>query len=161
MMIMEKQQALNDANIIRFYRANGPYKEFTNLFKREIEFEGRTFACSEYAYGYGKFRDKTIADWVMTAPAPHLVSILIHNLFAWDISEGWAAKKVDRMRQVLEAKFTQHPDLKAKLLATGDKLILEDSKMDSFWGNGKKGTGKNMLGQLLMELRTKLRIEIQ
>jgi hypothetical protein len=148
-------------NQIRFYRANGEFGFLSNLYKAEIVFEDRKFACSEYAYGFGKFRDKNYADWAITAPSPHLFSIIIHNLFAWDITKGWAAIKVDRMRQVLYAKFTQHPDLKVKLLETGTKILVEESSIDNFWGIGPKGKGKNMLGVLLMELRTQFQTEMK
>jgi predicted NAD-dependent protein-ADP-ribosyltransferase YbiA (DUF1768 family) len=38
---------------------------------------------------------------------------------------------------------------------------VEASKTDAFWGLGKKGNGKNMLGVLLMELRDELRKQRQ
>jgi predicted NAD-dependent protein-ADP-ribosyltransferase YbiA (DUF1768 family) len=33
---------------------------------------------------------------------------------------------------------------------------MEDSKKDYYWGIGADGTGKSMLGRLLMELRSSL-----
>jgi len=35
-------------------------------------------------------------------------------------------------------------------------VLIEDSKMDGFWGIGAKGNGKNMLGRLLMEVREQI-----
>jgi hypothetical protein len=40
---------------------------------------------------------------------------------------------------------------------TGDAALIETSSIDAFWGIGKKGIGKNMLGKLLMEVRDELR----
>jgi ribA/ribD-fused uncharacterized protein len=60
---------------------------------------------------------------------------------------------------VLQAKFTQHPNLRSILLGTGDAELIEHTKNDSYWGDGGNGTGKNRLGQLLMELREQLRKE--
>ena len=60
------------------------------------------------------------------------------------------------MKSVLFAKFTQHEDLKAILLSTGNALLIEASKTDAFWGIGEKGNGKNMLGRLLMQVRDEL-----
>ncbi len=61
------------------------------------------------------------------------------------------------MRAALEAKFMQHDKLKRLLLATGDALLIEHTSNDSYWGDGGgNGHGKNMLGRLLMELRSKL-----
>ena len=56
----------------------------------------------------------------------------------------------------LRAKFEQHPDLARNLVATGDARLVEESNMDAFWGIGKKGIGQNMLGVLLMEVRSSL-----
>ena len=61
------------------------------------------------------------------------------------------------MRDALRAKFTQHPSLRSLLLHTGDAELIEHTKNDRYWADGGDGTGKNRLGQLLMELRTELR----
>lgn len=57
------------------------------------------------------------------------------------------------MRFILREKFRQNPILMNILKSTGDKYLYEASPYDDYWGTGKHGTGKNMLGQLLMELR--------
>jgi hypothetical protein len=69
----------------------------------------------------------------------------------------WEAVKDDIMRAALQAKFTQHPGLRSLLLQSGDAELIEHTKNDSYWADGGDGTGKNRLGQLLMELRTELR----
>jgi len=61
------------------------------------------------------------------------------------------------MRDVLRAKFTQHEDLRALLLSTGDAKLVEHTANDSYWADGGDGSGRNMLGQLLMQLREELR----
>jgi len=61
------------------------------------------------------------------------------------------------MRDALCAKFTQHDDLRRLLLSTGDAKLVEHTERDDFWGNGGDGSGANMLGRLLMELRDELR----
>lgn len=146
-----------DNDVIRFYRATGQYGFMSNLFKVSVEFEGRTFPTSEHAYQFGKFRNPDAAEWAMQAPKPHLLAIVAHGLFSFDISEGWNKGRVDRMKAVLIAKFSQNPELARKLVATGEATLVEDSKFDPFWGVGKKGTGKNMLGKLLMEVREHLK----
>jgi ribA/ribD-fused uncharacterized protein len=147
---LEKNIQGND--VIRFYRASGKFGFLSNLFKHPVEFEGRVFPTSEHAYQYGKFKDKKVADWAMEAPKPHLVAVLAHNLFIYDMVDGWRNIKVKRMKDVLKAKFS-NPVLEKKLLETGNSHLIENSKSDSFWGIGKKENGKNMLGKLLMEVR--------
>lgn len=142
---------------IRFYKANNKdYGFLSNLFKRTLIFEGREFNTSEHAYQYGKFAKKEVAEWAMQAPAPHLLAILAHGLFRWDVVPNWNNIKNDRMKQVLREKFTQHEDLKEKLLNTKNSILIEESKTDAYWGCGKNGKGKNMLGILLMEVREEL-----
>ena len=69
---------------------------------------------------------------------------------------NWNTLKVDAMRLVLRLKFQQHPRLASQLRDTGSALLIEDSPFDRFWGTGRDGTGQNMLGTLLMELRERL-----
>ena len=45
------------------------------------------------------------------------------------------------------------------LLATGDKELVENAPGDYYWGCGADGSGRNMLGRILMELRAELRGE--
>lgn len=148
---------------IRFYRASEkPYGAFSNLFRRAIEFEGETYPTSEHAYQAGKARKPEVKAWLMAAPSPALLAMAAHGLYYWDISPGWSQKKFDRMRGALYAKFTQHDDLKALLLSTGSARLIEtatvDNEVNRLWGE-VNGQGRNMLGQLLMELRDQLRAE--
>lgn len=148
---------------IRFYRASEkPYGAFSNLYRRVIEFEGETFPTSEHAYQAGKARKRDVREWVLAAPSPALVAMAAHGLYYWDIAPGWSRTKFDRMRGVLRAKFTQHNDLRELLLSTGEARLVEsatvDNEVNRLWGE-VNGQGRNMLGQLLMELRTSLREE--
>ena len=146
---------------IRFYRASErPYGAFSNLYRRVIEFEGEEFATSEHAYQAGKARKREVRDWVLSAPSPALVAMAAHGLYYWDIVPGWSRTKFDRMRGVIRAKFTQYDDLRELLLSTGDARLVEsttvENEVNRLWGE-VNGVGRNMLGQLLMELRTELR----
>jgi ribA/ribD-fused uncharacterized protein len=69
----------------------------------------------------------------------------------------WEAVKDDIMREAVRAKFQQHTELREILLATGDARIVEHTQNDSYWGDGGDGSGKNMLGRILMEVREQLR----
>ena len=71
----------------------------------------------------------------------------------------WESVKDAIMHEAVLAKFTQHADLRDILLGTGDSEIVEHTENDAYWGDGGDGTGKNMLGMLLMELREKFSAE--
>ncbi|OEC35870.1 hypothetical protein SAMN05216600_109164 [Pseudomonas cuatrocienegasensis] len=146
---------------IRFYRANEkPYGALSNLYKREVLFEDVVYPTSEHAYQAGKPRKEAVRDWILAAPSPALVAMAAHGLYWWDIRPGWSKVKFERMRAVLLAKFTQHEDLKALLLSTGEARLVEsatvDNEVNRTWGE-VNGKGKNKLGVLLMEVRDELR----
>jgi len=73
------------------------------------------------------------------------------------LRRDWEQVKDGVMQDALRAKFSQHPGLKAKPLATADARLVEHTKNDSYWADGGDGTGRNRLGELLMELREELR----
>ena len=146
---------------IRFYRSNEkPYGVFSNLFQRKIIFEGIEFPTAEHAYQAGKARKQAVREWILSAPTPSLVAMAAHGLYTWDIVPNWSKMKFDRMREVLRAKYTQHEDLRAMLLSTGDARLVESCRTDNpvnrTWGE-VNGKGLNMLGVLLMEIRAELR----
>ena len=61
------------------------------------------------------------------------------------------------MRQAVRAKFETHVDLRVELLGTGDEELVENAPRDYYWGCGRDGSGRNMLGRILMEVREALR----
>jgi hypothetical protein len=73
------------------------------------------------------------------------------------LRRDWERVKVGVMREAVEAKFRQHQDLRALLLATGDAKLVEHSEDDDFWGDGGDGRGRNELGRILMAVRELLR----
>lgn len=162
----KRERTMTSAKVseVAFYRSNErPYGAFSNLYRRPIFFEGRIYPTAEHAYQAGKPSKDAVREWILSAPTPSLVAMAAHGLYTWDIVPNWAQIKFHRMRAVLRAKFTQHEDLRELLLSTGNSRLVEVGRVDNAinrtWGvvNGK---GKNMLGVLLMELRTELRKEI-
>ncbi len=136
----------------------------SNFSAFNLRWKGRTFMTSEHAYHWEKFVDYpdawnaggSIAEQVARAPSAHE---------AFKAAEGckprcrpdWDAVKVDIMRSILRAKAEQHEYVRRKLLATGNRELIEDSWRDDFWGWGPNRDGKNMLGKLWMEIREELR----
>jgi ribA/ribD-fused uncharacterized protein len=80
--------------------------------------------------------------------------------------DKWNMHKYKFMYDGVYAKFSQNPQLKVKLLETGDKILVEASPFDRIWGIGfsetnaivnKSKWGENLLGKILMEIREKLK----
>lgn len=145
---------------ISFYRANEkPYGVFSNLYRRPITFDNVIYPTAEHAYQAGKPRKDAVRDWLMAAPSPSLLAMAAHGLYVWDVHPDWSKTKFDRMKKVLLAKFSQHDDLLELLLATRKARLVEaatvDNAVNRLWGE-VNGVGKNMLGNLLMEVRSEL-----
>ena len=60
------------------------------------------------------------------------------------------------MRVAVALKVLQHAAVRQLLIGTGDAVIVEKASGDSYWGCGPYGTGRNMLGLILMEVRNQL-----
>ena len=62
------------------------------------------------------------------------------------------------MEEVLELKFNQHPEVRSKLMETGQRRLIFISK-DKFWGfDIETSKGANKLGYCLSKIRDKLRV---
>lgn len=80
--------------------------------------------------------------------------------------ETWVAKREEIVLEGTLLKFRQNAGLKAKLLATGEKRLVEASPRDRIWGVGfgeknalsqRDRWGLNLLGKALEETRRILR----
>jgi ribA/ribD-fused uncharacterized protein len=148
-------------NGIIFYRANDEYGFLSNLHPCNVVFEGKAFSSAEAAFQYGKPSDMMVAEWLVSAPKPRFCALAAHALLPYDVKPEWPSTKVTRMKYVLRAKFGQHKELRDNLLGTGKAKLIEGSPTDEFWGVGKSGEGKNLLGKLLMEIRQELREAVE
>lgn len=63
------------------------------------------------------------------------------------------------MEEVLFRKFTQHADLRERLLATNNSRLIYSDPSDNFWGSGLDNRGTNELGKALERVRNKIRGE--
>lgn len=122
-----------------------------------LQWQGRRFDTSEAAYHWEKFPDEAeVRDMILDAPSAHEAFKIAESQKMFRRAD-WDAVKVDVMRDILRAKAEQHEYVRRKLLATGDRELVEDSWRDDFWGWGPNKDGKNMLGRLWMEVRAELR----
>jgi N-glycosidase YbiA len=96
---------------------------------------------------------------IMTASSAHAAFKLAQGYKDLQRSD-WNAVKVGFMREILRTKAHQHEYVQRKLLATGNRELIENSWRDDFWGWGSDRRGQNMLGKLWMEVRDALRLQL-
>lgn len=143
-------------NRIEFYSVSDEFGEFSNFAPYPIKVGGKVWPTSEHYFQAQKFEDGSYREKILRAKTPSVAARLGRDR-KMKLRRDWESVKVGIMRQALEAKFTQHENLKELLLSTGDLRLVEHTVNDAYWGDGGDGKGKNMLGRLLEQVREWLR----
>lgn len=123
----------------------------------------RRFPTSEQVYHWEKFNHlegKGVQELLDEATSAH-EAFQIAQKYKRLRRVNWDVVKVPTMKKILIAKVDQHEYVRRKLLATGDRELIEDSWRDDFWGWGPNRDGQNMLGKLWMRVREELRDNIR
>lgn len=153
--------------MIGFWKVKDLYGEFSNWYLCEIIFDGKKFCSSEQLFMYKKaklFHDDEIAEKILTTSNQFEIKKLgrmIKN-FKQDV---WDECCYDIMLFSNRLKYEQNPSLLQLLRSTGEEEICEASPLDKIWGIGlstdtddykdkTKWRGKNLLGKVLMEIRS-------
>lgn len=138
----------------------GEYAFLNNFFEpaNGIRFVGEKFRCSEAVYQSQKTHDINIRRAMINMNGSEAKRFGRHSIV---LRPDWKERDVRlfAMKRALTIKF-RDAELAQKLIATGDKILVDENRWsDRFWGI-KNGKGENMLGRLLMEVRElKSRVE--
>ncbi len=141
---------------IYFYSSKTAYSEFSNFSRHGFKLKGKYWPTVEHYFQAQKFPNNPLEERIRTASRPTEAKKLGRSRSV-RLRPDWEKVKDNIMREAVMAKFSTHDDLKKLLLDTGDEELVENAPMDSYWGCGKTGKGKNMLGKILMETREILR----
>ena len=143
---------------IQFYGVSDEFGCFSNFAAFPITIKGKRWPTSEHYFQGQKFENADHCEAIRQAKSPMIAARMGRDRKK-KLRRDWESAKGNVMREAVLAKFTQHDELRAILLATGDAKLVEHTENDSYWGDGGDGSGKNMLGRILMEVREKLRAE--
>lgn len=144
---------------------------YSNFYPAEFEIDGLRFPTSEHYFMYAKAMrfdpdgPVTYETLLSATPAEAKKQGRLVRFFDPAV---WNAIDEEIMYKACLAKFSQNPELKRQLLETGDAIIVECSPRDRKWGigmgknnpgatNPQMWRGKNLLGDILMKVREKLR----
>ncbi|MCM8539930.1 MAG: NADAR family protein, partial [Lentisphaeraceae bacterium] len=131
--------------IINFYSVSDEYGEFSNFAIYPIRIGKKAWPTSEHYFQAKKFLDKAYQEKIRKSNSPMNAAKMGRDR-KQKLRKDWESVKVSVMYEALEAKFTQHENLKELLLLTGTAKLVEHTVNDSYWGDGGNGSGKNMLG---------------
>ena len=105
-----------------------------------VDVDGTIFNCCEQYMMFKKaqlFKDEKIAQQILEAKNPADHQRLGREIKGF-VSEVWNTNKVGIVWYANYLKFTQHKDLRERLLATENKIMAEASPVDLIWGIGFK-----------------------
>lgn len=132
-------------------------------FKDDI---GNEYCCAEqYMMAMkAKIFDEPMFEVIMKESEPGKIKRLGRQIKNFN-QEEWDKIKFNIVSTGNYYKFSQNPELRQIIIATGDKYLVEASKYDSIWGIGYNSFdaptdtslwGQNLLGQALMKTRYQL-----
>jgi len=131
----------------------GEYRWLSNFYSCQIVLDGKIYPSTEHAYQAAKTLDENEREQIRIAPKFRDAKNLGQKVTK---RSDWDEVKIAVMKECLRQKF-ERPDLREKLLATGNQKLIEGNTwMDQFWGICN-GIGSNHLGKLLMALREEIR----
>lgn len=137
----------------------GRYAFLSNFSRHPVVLDDEVWPTVEHAFQAAKTTD---ADWrrrIQEAKTP--MTAKRRGLGA-PLRADWELVKRDVMRAALESKFAPGTELAERLLATGDRELVELNHWhDVTWGKCSceehEGGGENWNGLMLMEIRAQLR----
>ena len=142
-------------NVINFYRVSDEFGCFSNFAPYPVRMDGKVWPTSEHYFQAQKFKDAKHRESIRQTKSPMIAARMGRDRKK-PLRRDWESVKVGIMRDVVRAKFSQHDDIRQVLLSTGNAKIVEHTENDSYWGDGGDGSGKNVLGRILMEVREEL-----
>lgn len=133
-----------------------PYGCFSNFSAHGFMLDELYWATSEHYFQAQKFVGTPYLDKVRQTKTPKDAANMGRDR-SLPLRSDWEQVKDDVMRKAVLQKFGTHADIREILLATVEEVLVENSPIDYYWGCCKDGSGKNKLGQILMEVREILR----
>lgn len=132
---------------------SGPHRFLSNFYLSPIVYEGAKYATVEHAFQAAKTDSVLLKDLISKSASPGEAKRRGRRV---ELRADWEDVKVSVVEALLRLKF-EHPELRDKLLATGERDLVEGNTWgDREWGVCQ-GVGKNLLGKLLMKVRADLR----
>jgi N-glycosidase YbiA len=144
---------------IYFYSSVGePYGCLSNFSPHGVDLDGLWWPTVEHYFQAQKFPGTPHAEAIRLAASPKAAKLLGRSR-QYPLRPDWEEVKDEVMRRAVLRKFELHEQPREVLLSTGEEELVENAPSDYYWGCGRDGTGKNMLGKMLMKVRKKLRGE--
>ena len=133
------------------------YYPFSNFSSFAVKWKGKNWPTSEHAFQAAHFfkTAPALAKKVYKAKSAH-DAYKLAKANANKAPKNWHEIKTVIMEDIVRHKLKQNSYVMHKLMQTGERLIVEDSPKDNFWGWGLKRNGRNELGKIWMKIRDEI-----
>ena len=159
-------QVVVTPELVLFWKPPNPFGQWT---LSPFEIEGRRYVCAEQYMMAEKarlFGDAAREQRIMNSDSPREHKKLGKQVAGF-VEERWEAERCDIVFRANVAKFRQNENLRAQLLDTGERRLVEASPLDRIWGIGfaadhpsayqpEQWRGLNLLGETLQRVRREL-----
>jgi len=131
------------------------YRFLSNFHLHPVVYRGTVFPSNENAFQAAKFPQDEDRSFACLSPKGAKERGRSLKMSPDEVTE-WNARRLDVMLELTRLKFSD-PELKSRLLSTGNKYLEETNTWnDQFWGVCR-GVGENHLGKTLMQVRKEIR----
>lgn len=148
-----EDDAVSSPSVVRFDKHDGGHPYLSNDYPAPILIDGQTYPTVEHAY------------WALATSGPDARERSTNVPTARDarklgqaaqLRPDWNIVRLAVMSRLVREKFRQHPDLAARLIATGDGRLINsvDISGSRYWGGSREG--RNWLGRILELVRAEL-----
>lgn len=136
---------------------SGQYCFLSNFFPSGVSLDGVVYPTVEHAFQAAKSSDSLYRTAILANSSPGQAKSLGRRV---TLRPDWESVKIPIMADLVWLKF-RLPHLRTRLLATGDRQLVEGNDWnDTFWGVCN-GVGRNELGKILMHTREHIKREEQ
>lgn len=140
---------------IYFYSRTDKEGYLSNFSRHGFELEGKYWETVEHYFQAQKFVGTELEEKIRKCRTPKEAKILGQTRTI-TLRSDWEDVRNEIMLKAIRKKFQTHQDIKLSLINTGEEELIENSPNDFYWGCGSDGSGKNMTGILLMQVRSEL-----
>lgn len=145
--------------MIEFYKEFGELGYLANYSNHGFTKNGIFYKTVEHYYQSEKFDDPEIKKRIINAPTPKEASNIGRDRSNIR-KENFKEIKNQVMFDGILEKFRQNRDIAYKLIETRNKKIAEATIDEYYWGIGKDKSGKNVIGDILVKVRERIKREI-
>lgn len=145
--------------MIEFYKEFGELGYLANYSNHGFTKNGVFYKTVEHYYQSEKFDDPEIKNKIINAPTPKEASNIGRDRSNIRKDNFKDIKNQVMFEGILE-KFRQNRDIAFKLIETRNREIAEATIDEYYWGIGKDKSGKNVIGDILVRVRERIKREI-